>query len=125
MNDLGSVINALNQALPGRATVIRIARTNEIHCRVDDSRSCGDKVLVLVRPESVHLSRHAQTAEKNVWPGEVKAKTFMGDFIDCEVACDGLSLRAKIDPYSDLRETDMVYVSVDPSRCAVIPVAQS
>jgi iron(III) transport system ATP-binding protein len=97
----------------------------EIHCRVDDSRPCDDKVLVLVRPESVQLSSHNQVAEKNVWPGQVREKIFMGDFIECEVACDGLSLRAKIDPYSDLRETDKVYVSVDPNRCTVIPVAES
>ena len=97
----------------------------EIHCRVDDSRLFDDKVIILVRPESVHLSSHAQISGKNIWSGEVKGKVFMGDYIDCEVACDGLSLRAKIDPYSDLRETDKVYVSVDPSRCAVIPLAES
>jgi len=97
----------------------------EIHCRVEDRRPRGDKVLVLVRPESVRLSSQAPVAGKNVWPGQVKEKTFMGDFIDCEIACNGLSLRAKIDPYSDLRETDKVYVSVEPSRCAVIAVAES
>ena len=97
----------------------------EIHCRVDESRLSDDKVLILVRPESVHLSSHAQITGKNIWPGKVKGKVFMGDYIDCEVACDGLSLRAKIDPYSDLRETDKVYVSVDPSRCAVIPLTES
>lgn len=58
MNDLGSIINALNQALPGRATVIRIARTNEIHCRVDPtavrdlfaalSRTCGAELVLMV-----------------------------------------------------------------------------
>ena len=118
--------NAIPGQTKGASEGLCVVQTplGEIHCRVDDRRSCGDKVLVLVRPESVQLSRHAQTAGKNVWPGEVKAKTFMGDFIDCEVACDGLSVRAKIDPYSDLRETDMVYVSVDPSRCAVIPLAE-
>ena len=97
----------------------------EIHCRVDESRLSDDKVLILVRPESVHLSSHAQITGKNIWPGKIKGKVFMGDYIDCEVACDGLSLRAKIDPYSDLRETDKVYVSVDPSRCAVIPLTES
>ncbi len=58
MNELGLIINALNQALPGRATVIRIARTNEIHCRVDPtavrdlfaalSRTCGAELVLMV-----------------------------------------------------------------------------
>jgi iron(III) transport system ATP-binding protein len=121
----------MTNVIPGQAKEAReglcVVQTSlgEIHCRVDESQLSDDKVLILVRPESVHLSSHGQITGKNIWPGEVKGKVFMGDYIDCEVACDGLSLRAKIDPYSDLRETDKVYVSVDPSRCAVIPLAES
>jgi Ni,Fe-hydrogenase III large subunit/Ni,Fe-hydrogenase III component G len=35
MKDLNSIVGALEQRLPGRATSVRIARGNEIHCRVD------------------------------------------------------------------------------------------
>jgi hypothetical protein len=32
-------------------------------------------------------------------------------------------LRAKVDPYNDLAEGQKVYVSVDPARCAIIPMS--
>jgi hypothetical protein len=39
----------------------------------------------------------------------------LGDFLECEIACDGFSLRAKVDPYTDLIEGETVFVSVDPA----------
>jgi iron(III) transport system ATP-binding protein len=101
------------------------APLGEIHCRANENAAAGDKVLVLVRPESVQLSRLAPVSRNNVWTGEIKEKTFLGDFLDCEVHCDGFSLRAKIDPYSDLAEGAKVFVSVDPTRCAVILVTET
>ena len=96
----------------------------EILCRLDEKVAGKDKVLVLVRPESIQVSNLSPISRKNVWPGEIKEKTFSGDFVDCEISCDGFSLRAKIDPYSDLAEGAKVFVSVDPARCAVIPLSE-
>jgi iron(III) transport system ATP-binding protein len=97
----------------------------EILCPMNENTSGKDKVLVLVRPESVQVSNLAPIAQKNTWPGEVKEKTFLGDFIDCEVSCDGFTLRAKIDPYADLAEGAKVFVSVDPARCAVMALSEA
>jgi len=97
----------------------------EILCSPNEAIAAADKVLVLVRPESVRLSNLSPVARNNVWPGEVKEMTFSGDFIDCEISCDEFTLRAKVDPYSDLAEGAKVLVSVDPARCAVIPVTDA
>jgi hypothetical protein len=67
----------------------------------------------------------APSSGQNIWSGEIKEKIFLGDFIDCEVSCDGFSLRAKVDPYNDLAEGQKVYVSVDPARCAIIPMSDA
>jgi len=97
----------------------------EILCGANENAAGEDKVLVLVRPENLKLSTLSPSARKNVWTGEIKEKTFLGDFMDCEISCDGFSLRAKVDPYSEVEEGRKVFVSVDPARCALIPVSET
>jgi iron(III) transport system ATP-binding protein len=109
----------------GEGTCVVQVSFGEIFCRADVRATGADNVLVLVRPESVQLSTLSPAARENVWPGELKEKTFLGDFIDCEISCDGFSLRAKVDPYCDLAEGGKVFVSVEPARCAVIPASET
>ena len=97
----------------------------EIACRANENASGSGKVLVLVRPESIRLSSSAPVGQKNTWPGELTEKTFLGDFLDCEVSCNGFTWRAKIDPYTDLAEGAKVLVSVDPARCAVMALSET
>ena len=97
----------------------------EIVCRANENASGTEKVLVLVRPESIQLSSSAPAGQKNTWPGELKEKTFLGDFLDCEISCDGFTWRAKIDPYTDLVEGAKVFLSVDPARCAVMALNEA
>jgi ABC-type Fe3+/spermidine/putrescine transport system ATPase subunit len=96
----------------------------EILCRTVEAAKQQDKVLVLVRPESVQLCDLVPGPRKNIWIGELKEKMFLGDFNECEISCDGFSLRAKVDPYRELAEGQKVFVAVDPVRCAVIPASE-
>jgi len=95
----------------------------EILCRTVEAAKRQDKVLVLVRPESVQLCDLVPAPRKNIWLGELKGKIFLGDFNECEISCDGFSLRAKVDPYRELAEGQKVCVAMDPARCAVIPAS--
>jgi iron(III) transport system ATP-binding protein len=95
----------------------------EIHCRMIESAAGADRVLVLLRPENIQLTTFAPASPKNSWAAAVKEKTFLGDFIDCQIDCDGFPLRAKIDPYSNITEGDKVFVSADAARCAVIRIS--
>jgi iron(III) transport system ATP-binding protein len=96
----------------------------DILYRSDEAVAGQNKILVLIRPESLRLSTCSPEWRNNVWTGEVKEKIFAGDFIDCQISCNGFFLRAKVDPYSDFAEGAKAFVSVDPARCAVIPVAE-
>ena len=95
----------------------------EIRCRMIESAASTDRVLVLLRPENIQLTTFAPASPKNSWAGALKEKTFLGDSIDCQIDCDGFSLRAKIDPYSNITEGDKVFVSADAARCAVIRIS--
>jgi iron(III) transport system ATP-binding protein len=94
----------------------------EIHCPMIENITGADNVLVLLRPENIQLTTLAPASPKNSWTGAVKEKTFLGDFFDCQIDCDGFSLRAKIDPYNIISEGDKVFVSADAARFAVIPM---
>jgi iron(III) transport system ATP-binding protein len=119
----------MTNIIPGRlargdgSLAVVQAPFGEIHCRMIESAASADKVLVLLRPENVQLTTFAPESPKNSWAGAVKEKTFLGDFIDCQIDCEGFSLRAKIDPYSKITEGDKVFVSADAARCAVIRIS--
>ena len=117
--------NIIPGQMKGEEQDLRIVQApfGEIFCRTDETTSSG-RVLVLVRPESLRLTSISPASRQNIWSGEIKEKIFLGDFIDCEISCDGFSLRAKVDPYNDLAEGQRVYVSVDPARCAIIAAAE-
>ena len=117
--------NIIPGQMKGEEAGLRIVQApfGEIFCRASETTS-SDRVLVLVRPESLRLTSISPASQQNIWSGEIKEKIFLGDFIDCEISCDGFSLRAKVDPYNDLAEGQRVYVSVDPARCAIIAAAE-
>jgi iron(III) transport system ATP-binding protein len=96
----------------------------EIRCIADDP-DWHRGILVLVRPEGVKLSRTPPGEFPNVWAGEVKEKTFLGDFVDCQVSVNGFLLRARLDPYSEVTEGDKVYIHIDPTRCTAIAAGKS
>ena len=98
--------NIIPGQIKGEEAGLRIVQApfGEIFCRTNETTS-GDRVLVLVRPESLRLTSISPASRQNIWSGEIKEKIFLGDFIDCEISCDGFSLRAKVDPYNDLAES--------------------
>lgn len=107
-------------ALAGDKMIVETA-IGEIRCMVNDDLNQQKRLLILVRPESLRVSRTLPDAAENVWSGKVKEKTFVGDFVDCQISCNDFLLRAKLDSYTDLAAGDSVYVSVDPVRCTTIP----
>jgi iron(III) transport system ATP-binding protein len=106
----------------GRLGVVEVP-FGEIYCHMPDGSARVDRVLVLLRPENIHLTRLAPASQKNSWTGAIKEQTFLGDFIDCQIDCNGFLLRAKVDPYSEIREGDKVFIAAEAARCEVISIA--
>ena len=107
-------------ALAGDIMIVETA-VGDVRCRANDDLEQQKGILILVRPESLQVSRTPPHGEENVWSGKVYEKTFVGDFVDCQISCNDFLLRAKLDSYTDLTTGDSVYVSVDPVRCTTIP----
>ena len=119
----------LTNVIPGRwreAEDDRVARVETpfgpILCGIgeDESFAAGDAVLVLIRPENIHLSPGSEGGASNTWSGRVASTTFLGEFIDCEVACGERMIRARISPFHGVEDGTTVTLQVEPGRCSVI-----
>lgn len=96
-----------------------------MRCIVSNNEIKEDELLVLVRPENIKFLPTAPLESKNVWAGELIEKTFLGESVDCQISVGGFLLRAKVDPYSQVREGDKVFVHIDASRCATLAASRS
>jgi iron(III) transport system ATP-binding protein len=92
-------------------------------CAVDQGQNLasGNGLLLLIRPENIRLSVNGVSREGNLWKGELTSATFLGECIDCEIACRDLMIRARVDPFFEAKPGDEVFLQVDPKRCHVIP----
>jgi iron(III) transport system ATP-binding protein len=96
-----------------------------LHCPLNENAAAGQELLVMVRPENVKVLAEAPCAEKNVWPGRLIERTFMGESVDCRIAVKGFTLRARIDPHGELQEGHQVFVYIDPTRCVTLAAHRS
>ena len=85
-----------------------------------ESFAAEDAVLVLIRPENIRLSPGSAAGDSNAWSGRVASTTFLGEFIDCEVACGDRMVRARVSPFHGVEEGAEVQLRVEPDRCSVI-----
>lgn len=77
----------------GTATVT--SPLGRLDCTIDGDASIGDRVTVVVRPESIRL--HLATPEQK--PDEralVRAIAFLGDTVECALQLGGISLIARV-----------------------------
>ncbi len=80
----------------------------------------GDRVLLSIRPEDVHLHRQPPPRTANLLRGTVSSVVFVGDFLDCRIAVDGQELRTRQHPGTNLQRGDRVLVELPPEACAVL-----
>ncbi|MPZ77618.1 MAG: ATP-binding cassette domain-containing protein [Deltaproteobacteria bacterium] len=93
----------------------------QMRCVLNNYQTNGDEIHILVRPENITILLNAPPDTSNVWSGQLVEKTFLGDSLDCQVSMGGFLLRARVDPYSKVKEGDKVFVQIDASRCTTLP----
>lgn len=77
-----------------------------------------DRVLVAIRPEGITIGDNAVDGPMvNRMRGRIERVIFGGDFLECEVRVNDQLLRAKLDPYQDVREDQVVDLSLPAERC--------
>jgi iron(III) transport system ATP-binding protein len=83
----------------------------------------GADVLLSIRPESVDLSIDPPCAVVNEWSGQVLTRAFMGDAVDHVVGVGKVEIHTRSNPTQSIEPGTRVYLSVDPAKVALVPVA--
>jgi iron(III) transport system ATP-binding protein len=108
-----------NQGSDGTGTV----RTDEgeISCGILNELTAGDKVVVVVRPESIVLHQKKPSHGENVLEGKIGAAMFLGEYVDCTIEL-GKNVLETHQPHSlRVRRGDPVWVELPPGDCMALP----
>lgn len=83
----------------------------------------GEKVIVSIRPEAVEVSLTSRAGEvPNEWKGTVLTRAFLGEAVDHVVKVGEHEIRARGNPAVSIEQGTAVYLRMDPSKLALVPV---
>jgi len=82
--------------------------------------SSGTKMVMLVRPENIRLSRTPFEGGINLWRGRIETSSFLGECIDYQIRCGETLIRARVDPFADFEPGAEIYLFISPERISVI-----
>lgn len=94
-----------------------------IQCIIPQGSSLRSRVLVSIRHEDLHLHPGVPSSmdHHNIWSGEVRQLVYLGEYSQCEVEVGkGIIMMAKVNPPTEVRLGQKVYLSFDPHRCVAV-----
>ena len=91
-----------------------------LECSAVEPLREGDKVVVSVRPEDVHVSAE-RDGERNVLPAVVDAKIFLGECLEFQLKVGDALLLARVHPSFSPPVGTRVHVKINPEKCIAIP----
>jgi iron(III) transport system ATP-binding protein len=83
----------------------------------------GGDVVVSIRPEAVEVSLTSRAGEvPNEWKGTVLTRAFLGEAVDHVVGVGEHEIHARGNPSVSIEQGTDVYLRLDPSKLALVPV---
>jgi len=83
----------------------------------------GADVIVSIRPEAVEIGTSSRAGEvPNEWTGTVLTNAFLGEAVDHVVRIGGHEIRVRGNPAVSIAPGTAVYLWLDPSKLALVPV---
>ncbi|MGH2378833.1 MAG: TOBE domain-containing protein, partial [Candidatus Limnocylindria bacterium] len=102
-------------------TMVTLSDGSVLACRrLAPSRRPGERVIILVRPEDVLLSRQAPDGEPNVVAGDVELVVFQGSFVDLLTRTKCGPLRVRTHASGAIRIGDRVFLRIPPEACTLL-----
>jgi iron(III) transport system ATP-binding protein len=96
----------------------------EISCGILTELKAGDKVVVVVRPESIVLHQQKPSHGENILEGKIGAAMFLGEYVDCTIEL-GKNVLETHQPHSlRVRRGDTVWVELPVGDCMALPAEQ-
>jgi iron(III) transport system ATP-binding protein len=115
------------RALPKQNGETRLGRietaSGPLRCVLPEGIAPGDNVVLVVRPEDIHVVSEACAEQENVMPGKVEAVIFLGDALECQLSVGNQRLRTKLHPTATIRQGETVCLQFPPDRCRALRAA--
>jgi iron(III) transport system ATP-binding protein len=92
----------------------------QLCCYAVEPLRAGDKVVISLRPEDVHVSAERPQGQ-NVFEAVVDAKIFLGDYIEYQVKLGDALLLARVHPSFSPPVGTRIHVAMTPEKCIAIP----
>jgi iron(III) transport system ATP-binding protein len=82
----------------------------------------GTNVTVAVRPQHVRMEKETDAVrDVGNWPGIVRTRAYLGEYVDHVVDVNGTELRVRAEPRTSLAPDTQVVLSFDASQCSLLP----
>ena len=82
--------------------------------------SSGARLIMLVRPENIRLSRDPVQGATNSWLGRIESSSFLGECMDYVIRCGDHMIRARVDAFAEYPPGTDVHLHAAPERLSVI-----
>jgi iron(III) transport system ATP-binding protein len=94
--------------------------SGKMRCVLPDGTAPGDHVVLVVRPEDIHVISETCAEQENVLRGKVEAVIFMGDALECQLSVGNQKLRTKLHPSATIRHGEIVCLRLPADRCRAL-----
>ena len=103
------------------------SRWGDFECTDPDANCAqGDDVIIGIRPESFEVCTDppSQKCSSNILRARVEVATFTGDSIEFQASADGKIIRARSNPWTNLKVGQEIVLRCPAERCVLLPNAR-
>ena len=108
------------QVIQTKAGAILKTDIGSVSIKLDESHRDLDRATITIRPEAIQCYRGRPTETSNVFEGIVNRTTFLGTFIDAEVAVNEVSIRVNLNPYNAFVTGEKIFMRFPTERCKIV-----
>jgi iron(III) transport system ATP-binding protein len=107
-------------ALSGSGTCMIKCAFGELRCLGEDGLAARQRVLLVMRPERVHIARE-QVAKENAFRAIIRGRYFMGFYREYLVEIGTVTLRVQTNAAQIFQTNERVHAHIAASDCKIIP----
>jgi len=102
-------------------TYVVLVDEGELRVAATRDFELGARVVVSARPEHVAISTEANGAGQNRWRGTVRARAFLGEYVDHVIAVGDRQIRARSNSTISIPPDTEITVSFPETECSLVP----